>query len=138
MKHPESRNTLYLEHAELLEHIAFEGNQYYMRLRAPLTASRSQPGSFIHMQCDTELPMRRPMSIMRTDKKAGWIDLLYKVHGIGTARLSTRNVGESIDLGRRVEYCFLSFRPGYFQSQIPAVITCRVFCGAEFNMFSGF
>jgi len=98
MKHPESRNTLHLEQAELLEHTAFAGDQYYMRLQAPLTASRAQPGSFIHMQCDTELPMRRPMSIMRVDKKAGWIDLLYKAHGIGTTLLSTRKVGERIDL----------------------------------------
>ena len=98
MKHPESRNTLHLEQAELLEHTAFAGDQYYMRLQAPLTAAHAQPGSFIHMQCDTELPMRRPMSIMRVDKKAGWIDLLYKAHGIGTTLLSTRKVGERIDL----------------------------------------
>ena len=98
MKHPESRNTLHLEQAELLEHTAFAGDQYYMRLQAPLTASRAQPGNFIHMQCDTELPMRRPMSIMRVDKNAGWIDLLYKAHGIGTTLLSTRKVGERIDL----------------------------------------
>ena len=98
MKHPESRNSLHLEEAVLLEHTAFEGDQYYMRLHAPLTASRAQPGSFIHMQCDTELPMRRPMSIMRVDKNAGWIDLLYKAHGVGTTLLSTRNVGETIDL----------------------------------------
>lgn len=98
MKHPESRNTLHVEKAELLEHATFEGDQYYMRLLAPLTASLAQPGSFIHMQCDSELPMRRPMSIMRADKKAGWIELLYKVHGIGTERLANRVVGESIDL----------------------------------------
>ena len=98
MKHPESRNSLHLEEAVLLEHTAFEGDQYYMRLHAPLTASHAQPGSFIHMQCDTELPMRRPMSIMRVDKNAGWIDLLYKAHGVGTTLLSTRNVGETIDL----------------------------------------
>ncbi len=98
MKHPDSRNTLHLEQAELLEHTAFEGDQYYMRLQAPLTASRAQPGCFIHMQCDSDLPMRRPMSIMRVNKNAGWIDLLYKAHGIGTARLAKRNVGETIDL----------------------------------------
>ena len=98
MKHPESRNSLHLEEAVLLEHTEFESDQYYMRLHAPLTASHAQPGSFIHMQCDTELPMRRPMSIMRVDKNAGWIDLLYKAHGVGTTLLSTRNVGETIDL----------------------------------------
>jgi dihydroorotate dehydrogenase electron transfer subunit len=32
------------------------------------------------------------------DKNAGWIDLLYKAHGIGTTLLSTRKVGERIDL----------------------------------------
>lgn len=98
MKHPESRNSLHLEQASLLEHTAFDGDQYYMRLQAPLTASLAKPGSFIHMQCDSELPMRRPMSIMRADKSAGWIDLLYKSHGYGTARLSQRIVGETIDL----------------------------------------
>ena len=98
MKHPESRNTLHLEQAELLDHVAFEGDQYYMRLLAPLTASRARPGSFIHMQCDSELPMRRPMSIMRVDKNAGWIDMLYKANGYGTDRLAKRVVGETIDL----------------------------------------
>ncbi len=98
MKHPESRSTLHLEQAKLLDHTAFEGDQYYMRLQAPLTASLAAPGKFIHIKCDNNLPMRRPMSIMRADKKAGWIDFLYKVHGIGTTRLSTRNVGERIDL----------------------------------------
>jgi dihydroorotate dehydrogenase electron transfer subunit len=98
MKHPESRNTLHLEQAEMLKHIAFAGDQYYMRLHAPLTAACAQPGNFIHMQCDTDLPMRRPMSIMRVDKDAGWIELLYKAHGVGTTRLSKRNVGDTIDL----------------------------------------
>jgi dihydroorotate dehydrogenase electron transfer subunit len=98
MKHPESRNSLHLEQAELLDHVTFEGDQYYMRLHAPLTASRARPGSFIHMQCDSELPMRRPMSIMRADKNAGWIDMLYKVSGYGTDRLAKRVVGEMIDL----------------------------------------
>ncbi len=98
MKHPESRNTLHLEQAKLLEQTAYEGDQYYMRLHAPLTASRAQPGNFIHIQCDANLPMRRPMSIMRVDENAGWIDLLYKVHGIGTAQLTKRNIGDNIDL----------------------------------------
>ncbi len=98
MKHPDTRNTLHLEQARLLEHAAYDGDQFYMRLHAPLTASLAKPGSFIHIQCGSELPMRRPMSIMRADKSAGWIDLLYKSHGYGTARLAKRIVGESVDL----------------------------------------
>ena len=98
MKHPESRNTLHVEQAELLIHEAYESDQYYMRLHAPLTASLAKPGSFIHMQCDSELPMRRSMSIMRADKSLGWIELLYKAHGYGTERLAKRTVGEIVDL----------------------------------------
>lgn len=98
MKHPESRNTLHVEQAELLIHGAYESDQYYMRLHAPLTAQLAKPGSFIHMQCDSELPMRRPMSIMRADKNSGWIELLYKAHGRGTERLAKRTVGEIVDL----------------------------------------
>lgn len=98
MQYPKSRNTLHLEQAKLLEHIAYESDQYYMRLQAPLTASHAQPGNFIYMQCAPNLPMRRPMSIMRVDKDAGWIDLLYKIHGVGTTQLAKRNIGEIIDL----------------------------------------
>jgi dihydroorotate dehydrogenase electron transfer subunit len=35
-----------------------------------------------------ELPMRRPLSIMRAQPQQGWIDLLYKVTGAGTQALS--------------------------------------------------
>jgi dihydroorotate dehydrogenase electron transfer subunit len=98
MKHPESRNTLHVEQAELLLHEAYESDQYYMRLHAPLTASLAKPGCFIHMQCNSELPMRRPMSIMRANKSLGWIELLYKVHGYGTERLAKRTVGEIVNL----------------------------------------
>ena len=98
MNHPESRNTLHVEQAELLIHEAYESDQYYMRLHAPLTASLAKPGSFIHMQCDSELSMRRPMSIMRADKNSGWIELLYKAHGYGTQKLAKRAVGEIVDL----------------------------------------
>ncbi len=98
MKHPESRNTLHVEQAELLIHEAYAGDQYHMRLYAPLTASLAKPGNFIHLQCDSELPMRRPMSIMRTNKNLGWIELLYKTCGHGTERLAKRTVGEIVDL----------------------------------------
>ena len=33
------------------------------------------PAVFIHLRCHEDLPMRRPMSIMRADPCAGWIDI---------------------------------------------------------------
>lgn len=98
MKHPESRATVALQQARLIKHVAYDGQQYYMRLEAPLIAATARPGSFVHLQCDSSLMMRRPMSIMRADKNDGWIELLYKVHGVGTERLSQRKIGEIIDM----------------------------------------
>jgi dihydroorotate dehydrogenase electron transfer subunit len=42
--------------------------------------------------------MRRPMSIMRADAQAGWIDLLYKAHGHGTRLLAGRRPGETLSV----------------------------------------
>ena len=98
VSHPPTRGTIFNEQAEVLSHTHYEGAQHILRLNAPKTARHSQPGSFVHLSCNSLLPMRRPMSIMRVDQKTGWIDILYKVHGQGTQLLSERLVGEAIDL----------------------------------------
>ena len=98
MNHPATRNTLYVEQAELLSQDGYAEGQYHIRLHAPETASHAKPGHFIHMQCDPGLYMRRPMSIMRSNPKDKTIDVLYKVHGQGTELLSKRNIGDQIDL----------------------------------------
>ncbi len=98
MPHPSSRNTINLEDAQVLTREEFPGDQYLLRLHAPLTAKDAQPGSFIHLRCDPGLPMRRPMSIMRTHPASGWIDILYKVHGHGTRLLASRRPGETMSL----------------------------------------
>jgi len=92
------RNTIYVEEAAILSHQAFPGEQFVMRLHAPETAAHAQPGSFIHIQCDLQRPMRRPISIMRCDTKTGWIDILYKVLGEGTQLLASRQQGETLSL----------------------------------------
>lgn len=98
MQHPQTRDTIFCEQARVTEHTSHAGQQYVMRLHAPLTATHARPGGFIHLRCDPELLMRRPMSIMRADKNAGWIDILYKAHGEGTTRLSKRKVNDIVDL----------------------------------------
>ena len=98
MKHPASRDSIYLEDAVVLNHEAFEGEQYLLRLQAPEIAHKALAGSFVHLRCSDALAMRRPMSIMRTHKKQGWIDILYKRHGQGTDLLSKSLAGERISL----------------------------------------
>lgn len=90
------RGTIFLEDAAVLAHAAFPGRQYVLRLAAPRCAAAATPGSFVHLGCGPGLPMRRPLSILRADAKAGWIELLYKVVGLGTAELARRLPGETL------------------------------------------
>jgi len=98
MKHPDHRETIALEMAEVISHQAFEGDQFILRLQAPECAALAQPGQFVHLTCDPMLPMRRPLSIMRVDAQQGWVDFLYKAVGRGTRLLATRVPGETLSL----------------------------------------
>jgi dihydroorotate dehydrogenase electron transfer subunit len=42
--------------------------------------------------------MRRPISILRADPRAGWVDFLYKAVGRGTRLLAARRVGEQLSV----------------------------------------
>jgi dihydroorotate dehydrogenase electron transfer subunit len=92
------RGTLFLEDARVLEQKAFEADQYVIRVEAPKCAAHAQPGSFAHVACHEMIPMRRPLSIMRADPKAGWIEMLYKVVGPGLRALASRKPGETVSL----------------------------------------
>jgi len=96
MSHHPQRDTIFLEEAEILSHERHPGEQYLLRILAPECAGAALPGSFVHLRCHPQLPMRRPVSILRTDPAAGWVELLYKVVGEGTRLLSTRRAGESL------------------------------------------
>jgi dihydroorotate dehydrogenase electron transfer subunit len=92
------RGTIFVEDAELLETRQYPGQQYVIRLRAPKCAAAATPGSFAHLTCDPLLPMRRPLSIMRADAKAGWIDILYKIVGPGLEALSKQPQGATVSV----------------------------------------
>ncbi|MGA2024570.1 MAG: dihydroorotate dehydrogenase electron transfer subunit [Steroidobacteraceae bacterium] len=82
------RGSILLEDASVVAHSRYDGEQYILRLHSPRCAARATPGSFVHLRCAEDMPMRRPLSIMRADAAAGWIDLLYKVTGAGTRALA--------------------------------------------------
>lgn len=91
------RATLFVEQAPILSQQAFEGEQFILRVQAPKCAAAARPGSFAHLQCDPQRPMRRPLSIMRVSAEQGWVDFLYKAVGEGTRLLAARKPGETID-----------------------------------------
>lgn len=92
------RDTIFVEDAEILSHEQFEGDQFLLRLKAPECAANARPGSFAHLQCSPQRPLRRPISIMRVSATDGWVDFLYKRVGQGTSLLATRKVGETINI----------------------------------------
>ncbi len=92
------RGTIFVEDAELLSQQEFPGRQFVIRLKAPKCAAAATPGSFAHLTCDPQLPMRRPLSIMRVDPRAGWVEILYKIVGPGLEALSKRPVGATLSV----------------------------------------
>lgn len=98
MGHPAHRQTIALEDATVLTQEAYEGDQYILRVQAPECARSARAGQFAHLRCDPQLAMRRPLSIMRVDPAAGWVDFLYKAVGRGTRLLARRRTGDSISL----------------------------------------
>jgi dihydroorotate dehydrogenase electron transfer subunit len=93
-----SRGTIFLEEARVLQQLAYDGDQFVLRVEAPRCAARAEPGSFAHLTCDPAIPMRRPLSIMRADARAGWIEMLYKALGPGLQALAARKSGDTISL----------------------------------------
>lgn len=93
-----NRGTIHLEDARVLQQTAYDGSQFVLRLQAPKCAARAEPGSFAHLTCDPSIPMRRPLSIMRVNASAGWIEILYKTVGPGLQALSSRKAGDTISV----------------------------------------
>ena len=91
-----NRGTLFVEDGELISTLAYPGEQYIMRIRAPKCAAAARPGSFVHITCDETLPMRRPLSIMRAGD--GWIEVLYKIVGEGLHLLAEKEPGDLISI----------------------------------------
>jgi len=90
------RDTLFVEDAEVVNIECFDDEQYVLRLQAPRCAAHATAGSFVHVRCSDDLPMRRPLSIMRRDAAAGWIEVLFKTVGQGLAALAARDLGDVV------------------------------------------
>src|SRR5580658_4259115 len=107
---PAHRGTICLEQARVLQHTHLEADQHILRLHAPRCAARATPGSFVHLRCSDELPMRRPLSIMRADPKAGSIDVLYKVIGPGSRQLAKAQTDQQLSVLGPIGHGFVPHR----------------------------
>jgi dihydroorotate dehydrogenase electron transfer subunit len=91
-----NRGTIFVEDAVVMTVEAFPGDQFVLRLNSPKCAAKATPGSFVHVQCDEAIPMRRPLSIMRADPDEGWIEILFKIVGHGLDALGHRQPGDTV------------------------------------------
>jgi dihydroorotate dehydrogenase electron transfer subunit len=98
MSYKPKRGTVELEDAEIIDHQAFAGQQFILRVRAPKAARRATPGTFAHISVDPAVPLRRPLSIMRANASEGWLEFLYKPKGHGLDKLSARRSGEVLSV----------------------------------------
>jgi len=92
------RNTICVEDAEVVRRDVHPDGQHVIRLQAPECASLAVAGSFVHIRCSDDLPMRRPLSIMRARADEGWIEVLFKVMGAGLQRLTEVQVGDQLSI----------------------------------------
>jgi dihydroorotate dehydrogenase electron transfer subunit len=96
--HPAHRGTIHLEEGQVVSQESWPGDQFVLRVAAPKCAASALPGSFVHLTCDPDVPMRRPLSIQRAHAREGWIEILYKIVGPGLRALSRRRVGDVISV----------------------------------------
>ncbi len=94
----ERRGSILIANASVVSVEQHDGAQCVMRVQCPPLAERALPGSFVHLRCADHLAMRRPMSVMRVSARDGWLDMLFKIHGIGTALLAERKPGDVISM----------------------------------------
>ena len=90
------RSKIFPEQARVIEWTHYPAKQFVLRLHAPMCARYAKPGTFIHLQCEKNLPLRRPFSIMSTRAKDETIEILGKVTGQGTLALTKSAAGTSL------------------------------------------
>ena len=111
MSYERNRGSVFLEDARILAQRAWPGQQFVLRVHAPLAARKAQPGMFAHIACDPSVLMRRPLSIMRAAPAEGWLEFLYKPKGHGLEMLGLRQPGEVLSVLAPIGHGF-SIDPG--------------------------
>lgn len=86
---------MYLEYG-VLGNVLYDNKYGRVRFDASGIASEAKPGQFVMLKCwkENEPFLPRPFSINSIDRFKGTIDILYKIVGNGTIKLSELNVGD--------------------------------------------
>lgn len=88
------------EHMKIMEHEEIADNIFRLTVRGELTKLVDEPGRFVHVKVsDTTTPLlRRPISICDVNDATSDLTMIYRTEGHGTKLLSTKRVGEQLDV----------------------------------------
>lgn len=83
---------------QVIAHHALCGNFWKLSLGNKSMAAKAKPGQFVNIRVDkgSDLLLRRPLSIHQV--KSGQLEIIYKVVGRGTEKLSRVKVQDKIDV----------------------------------------
>jgi len=81
----------------VIEKTAISAGIYSYEILCPEIAELAKPGQFVHIKIDG-FTLRRPISICDIDRKNGALRIIFEIRGQGTAKLSSLNVGDNIDI----------------------------------------
>ena len=86
--------------AEVLANDKAADGLFLMRLAAEPISRLCRPAQFVQVQTDPGLSplLRRPFSLLRVDRNAGWFEILYDVVGNGTRRMAQATPGDALNL----------------------------------------
>jgi len=90
---------MFIEDAEIIRNDQLTSDIFSLILYSPLISKEAKPGNFLQIKIsDTDYPLlRRPFSTAnRIDDDS--IEIIYKVKGLGTNLLSTKCIGEKVNL----------------------------------------
>ena len=87
---------------EVLFNTAVNAEYLNIAVAADAVLTAVEVGQFFHLLCPGSGPnapfFRRPMSVYRSDTKAGRVEFLYKIHGAGTRALAMLDAGDTLDM----------------------------------------
>jgi dihydroorotate dehydrogenase electron transfer subunit len=71
-----------------------------LRIADHYLANSTHPGQFVNIKISNNyIPLlRRPFSIHRINQENGWIEILFKIIGMGTELLARYEIGDEFDL----------------------------------------
>ncbi|WP_243386770.1 dihydroorotate dehydrogenase electron transfer subunit [Bacillus kexueae] len=84
----------------VLHHEQIAHNIYEIILTGSIVEDISAPGQFVHVKIDdqSDLLLRRPISIAEFNRKESWLKLIYRAEGAGTKRMAQIQKGSKVDI----------------------------------------